>query len=770
MNIRIGTSFGLALLLALGIIATMLALGMFSSSAKVKAAAVPIGHIVNTAVNAPTTPGAVATYTFTFQNPAVVAAGSGQLFVKFDSLITVPPTIGKERITISVSGGGTSNPLIDPTITTDSAGDTVIVITVGDTDPNTAGTQNLGIYTDNAVSGGTNVNNGHVLQFSALAGIKNSTFPSQNAAWVNMSDDGVTYNVTPQEIPVFRYLSMSAGAGARGTVITVTGKGYSSGTTATVFLDNTDVVANTTFALDSGEDVLATSDSTISNGEFTATFSANTNFGVGPNSINAVDGTGTGAGNPAQGARYQSQTFTLIGLITLGSTSASRGGGLAITLSDFTGAGPITAVTIGGILADLTDVGGLAIANGTTSIAVTVPSTTPLGTQLVTVTATTEGAARVANVEVVGLTLIASPSTAVAGQAITVSGSGFTASGHIAAVTVGGVAQERLTNGSAVDSVRMDNSGNLVASFAIPNNDVTRTVGTHILRITDSGNRIGEAVITVPAKTLVLDPSTSKRSSTVSFTGSGYVAGLTVTVNYSGRTVTTVQADGAGAISGFFFVPTLSGIPSANTVAANSAFTSGTDGVQINLTGATTHTVPAAVITIDPVSAASGQTVTVSGTGFPGFVSLSALKIGGVSALPSPAPATDTNGTFTAEALVPELAVGSQSMVATVGVDITGITATTNFTVTATPTTPTVTTANTADVFAAEVTADNLARVWWFDNATQAWSFYDPRPAFAMANTYTTASTGAIVWVNVTAQTTFQGQTLFPGWNLISLQ
>ena len=82
---------------------------------------------------------------------------------------------------------------------------------------------------------------------------------------------------------------------------------------------------------------------------------------------------------------------------------------------------------------------------------------------------------------------------------------------------------------------------------------------------------------------------------------------------------------------------------------------------------------------------------------------------------------------------------------------------------------PPVTTNATADVFADEIASDNLVRVWRFDNATQTWAFFDPRPAFADANTLTEASSGDIVWVNVIEQTTFQGQTLFPGWNLISL-
>ena len=76
---------------------------------------------------------------------------------------------------------------------------------------------------------------------------------------------------------------------------------------------------------------------------------------------------------------------------------------------------------------------------------------------------------------------------------------------------------------------------------------------------------------------------------------------------------------------------------------------------------------------------------------------------------------------------------------------------------------------STEEIFADLIAADALVRVWRFNNADQTWAFYDPRPAFASGNTLTDASSGDIVWVNVSFQQEFQSQTLFPGWNLISL-
>jgi len=140
--------------------------------------------------------------------------------------------------------------------------------------------------------------------------------------------------------------------------------------------------------------------------------------------------------------------------------------------------------------------------------------------------------------------------------------------------------------------------------------------------------------------------------------------------------------------------------------------------------------------------------------------------------LPSPAPSTNgdgviikPDGSLGSLVLVPQLGVGSSSVLLTVG----GITANTSLTIVAAEAVVELATDDTETVFADEITADNLVRVWFFSNADQSWALFDPRPAFAEANDYTTATSGNIVWVNVTAETTFQGATLFAGWNLISL-
>ena len=672
MKARIGTSFGLALLLAIGIIATMLALGMFSLSS-VKAQAVgaitiPVvggtgptaGNAINL-TNVPTTPGAVATFTMSFQNGGELVVGSGQIYVKFDANIGVPSSIEKERITISASGGGVSNPQLDPQVTADNNGNPVIIFTVGDTDPGTAASDNLPAWNTAAADTGggpTNTNSGHILQFSSLAGLTNSVVPdTESSTWVQLSDDGVTYG-TLRTFTVLRWLELSNTGDVNGTVITLTGKAFSSGGTANIWLD-----ANQDGIKDSTESDIGTSDANITGGAFTASITVSSSFAVGPNSINARDGLGlAGSVNAAATPRLGAQLFSKIGSIAVSPTSASRGQTVTVTLNDFGGSptsdGNVTIITFGGAGASLAaalTAGTADYTNTDGEFTVAVPATASLGTQTVTVTTINSSGGlgdvdetRSSNITIIGgFAITASPTTAVANQSITLSGSGFVGGGTVTAnsITIGGVTASH-------SAVTIDDSGNLIVSLSLPagagtaagqdNDGVLRGAGAHEVRVVDSDGRIGIINITVPAKVLTLDTSSSRRASTVNFSGSGYSASTTVTVHHAGTTVATVTADSAGNLpaGSSFTVPSVAGIPSVNTVTA----TIGDPMTGTNRTTTATHSVPGASITVTPTSAASGETITIAGIDFPGAVSLTVLSIGGVSALSLAVEATGLDG------------------------------------------------------------------------------------------------------------------------------
>ena len=183
----------------------------------------------------------------------------------------------------------------------------------------------------------------------------------------------------------------------------------------------------------------------------------------------------------------------------------------------------------------------------------------------------------------------------------------------------------------------------------------------------------------------------------------------------------------------------------------------------------TAHNVPGADITLSADTARGGDTLTITGEAFPAFQPV-VVQVGGLSDIQTGAN-TDGNGNFSTSVLLPALEVGTHLVEVRVGRGTNPTTATKVLTVpeAMAEVTPDVTTNNTEDVFATEIASDNLVRVWMFSNEMQAWSFFDPRPAFAPANTYSQASSGEIVWVNLNEGTTFQGRTLFLGWNLIAL-
>ena len=250
--------------------------------------------------------------------------------------------------------------------------------------------------------------------------------------------------------------------------------------------------------------------------------------------------------------------------------------------------------------------------------------------------------------------------------------------------------------------------------------------------------------------------------STVNATGTGFKAKASITIAYTNSgsdtavTVGTATADALGNWSGSFVVPSTASIPSTNTVTATAA--SGSSKTA-------THKLPGASISADLTSQSTGENFTLSGDSFPSYVSVTTLTVGGIDAKPSPAPATDGDGNFSAAVMVPGLTTGTHAISVTAG----SVTASSSIEVVSTIAAVASASTATADVFADSIAADNLVRVWKFDNSDQSWSFYDPRDAFADANTLTNTATGDIVWVNVTAEETFQDGTLFPGWNLISL-
>jgi len=372
---------------------------------------------------------------------------------------------------------------------------------------------------------------------------------------------------------------------------------------------------------------------------------------------------------------------------------------------------------------------------------------------------------RYTTVNITGAPVTVSPATAVALQEVTVTGTGFTKSGSLATITVGGqtvtyTSSGGLVTSTTIASVETDSSGNFSTSFLIPDSSTTRTSGNHKILVTDSGSLTGEISVTAPGRTISFSTDSSKRGSEVTVTGTGYEAKGSVALTYlSGVTSTTLgsaTADSYGGFTKVVTIPNTPAIPSTNTITG--AITSG--GSQVG-----THKIPASDIAIDVSEQSTGSNVTITGTGFPAYAAVATMTIGGLDVRPTPAPSTDVDGGFTSTVMVPGLTEGNH----TVKVTASSVTGSISLKVIATTAEVIVVSTSTEDVFSDIIAADNLVRVWRFDNSSQEWSFYDPRPAFASANTMDDTASGDIVWTNVTAEAPFQDLTLYPGWNLIAL-
>jgi len=753
MNTRIGKSLGLTLIMFVGVIATMLALGLFGPGKANAAAPTPQAMTAS-----PGSPGDTSSIKISFETDSEIAGNSGELWIAFDAKYGVPATIAKTSISIA-SGqttGGVSNPLIDPTVaeqiaadstSTLASGDTIIKLQLGDTAPNSTSTvEGLSVNVDA---------NDHIVTFATSAGITLPTAASTKEIWLS-KDQGTSWSTTTatadtNAITVVRELTLSSTSGARGKSVTATGKGFTTTGNTTLWIDSDDGAD-----IDTSEYIIA-SDIAVSGGAFTHVFTTDTNFPLSATAINAQGGDGNAV------SASNNPTFTSYGSISLDKSEVARGGSLKVTAKDIT-AGTITAISIGGVATSLPSDKVIDTTGVDESFTVTVAATTPLGKQKIIIDTDNE-ADRYTTVTITGAPVTVSPSTAVANQEVTVTGTGFTKSDGLATVTVGGETATYTSSGgldttTTLASVDTDSSGNFSTSFLIPDSSTTRTAGTHKILVTDDTGLTGEVFVTVPGRTISLSTETSKRGSEVTVTGTGYEAKGTVVLTYTSGTTDTAlgsaTADSYGEFTKVVTVPNTPSIPSTNTITG--AITSGGSKTA-------THKVGASSITVDVSEASTGENVTITGVGFPNYATVATMTIGGLDVRPTPAPSTDVDGGFSSTVMVPGLTEGNH----TVSVTASSVTGSISLKVVATTAAVVAVSTATEDVFADSIAADNLVRVWKFSNADQSWSFYDPREAFAAANTLANTASGDIVWVNVTAEESFQSGTLYPGWNLIAL-
>jgi len=892
MNTRIGTSFGLAMLMLIGALAVMFVMGVLTP----KPASAAIGGI-DVAIT-PATAKSTGQYTITVTGSggATGITGvdvGGTITVTFGSNFTVPSSIAASAIKLKaavVSNSGTGNRLVSAAdVTVDGR---AVTITVPDMDTATS-TGDNGIAASSGATGGN-----FIITFTQAAGIVNpnvaqsayvaaDTKVAKKTLTVKTSASGETTAVTAaSQTAIASFTKFTPSTAARGATLTVTGGGYAATCAdCKIRLNPQATTAPTTGAGGTAFDGSGTIDST-------GVFSGTILLGSGTRSGGYVwveDKTGTD---------YVSTTaFVQKAGATPRSTEAKPGGTVTVDLVDYTNSSAITAgnITISGTAltalssSSATTTGSTGATTTLTPIKFAVPAATQAGTHKVVIT---DAASKSANFDLtVSLrSLTVTPATAVPGQSITISGEGFTKSGTIAAdaltMKAGTVTTTASVNPS--DAIQIDSTGSFsyatrfpileatsgsgvsntivftatdnsssalvgvsdasfkrttksvtlnpttitpggaltvsVAGFTVDNGsqagnnaEFTVTLGTssagtgitltgtstfpigadgtgtgtvtipsdvtavtHYVKVVDNAATVNDnstsntatsnnskiVSTSVPKGSVTADPATASTGNTVTLTGSNFPPNTTAT---------SLTIGGANALPTGGLLTDASGnfsqlieIPAATNGGSLSPGTQIIEATIGQIVGSSTEfSTPNPSITLNPAEAAVEETIVITGTGFNSLGTVDSLLIGSASAIPSPAPRAGRNGDITATVVVPLLNAGTYTVTMS---NASAFSASTTFTAVAAKAAVASTADNTETVFADVIANDdNLVRVWRFSNADQSWAFFDPRPAFEAANTLAKTGAGDIVWVNVIAEEAFQGGTLFPGWNLISL-
>ena len=381
-------------------------------------------------------------------------------------------------------------------------------------------------------------------------------------------------------------------------------------------------------------------------------------------------------------------------------------------------------------------------------------------------------------------TVSVSPKTALPNESVTLLGTGFTPStiaGGAGAfgshqitgngnsvVVVGGTP---LVSPNAVYPINFDIEGNWTASIIIP---ITATVlagGTVIITVRDDQGLFKTAQVFISRPRITLDPESSRINTELTVSGKDFpvsnpasATGNQVAISYAGTLVKLVPGDPSGDFTVTLPVPIGTATGSNNVVRAQV--------VGFEQSATAIHEVLAPTIIVSPINGVPGTVVRITGAGFPPNVLVTNTRASNTNVTSSPPPATDDDGKFVTFFSMPVFSPGVQTITATGG-DVTAVAVFTVLegepVVQALPTpSPS---SMPAEALNALTEGENLVRAWTFDNSSKTWEFFDPRPAFAHANTIETMVPGRIYWLrlNRVQSAPLNGKVvlLVVGWNLV---
>ena len=588
--------------------------------------------------------------------------------------------------------------------------------------------------------------------------------------------------------------------GPRGSAFTLEGKGYADGT-VTVFDGENEII-------DAGE-MLGFANT--EKGAFTLELTARGDPGTSHYAIRTLDGNGV----------YHSVDFPIESAMSFDPERVRSGQELGITVRDWEREHPaLAAITIGGIIAyeatavEYEDCFELAEEGlhtrdqtGTISLRLRVPARLPPGRQnvaafgpdhvsiledgsppakphcshldegdddetrgspigggngVLTVTVSHDPVAS-KPVEVVGRALRVLPRTAARGQKVTIIGSGIDRMEEdgrdIGQISIGGTVVAEDPSDFEVPA-----NGEYALDVTIPDDALD---GTNEVRVVGKDLSIAHGTIVVESPELKVTPGGGRHGASFTVDGRGFVAQGLISVYYgdggdlaSGEELLKVLiADRKGAFTTDATVPLDAELGARYIVTAVAKTGGDRSGGPVRASD--NHTVSAGRVGADAETACPGDTLTVTGQNLPPFATVTWITLGGVQLSPGSRVHTDKAGAFTADARVPHLEAGNQTLqvlvAETVFVDVVEIVG------------PPLT-GPPARVFKELIRAGVLERVWHFENSTQTWSFFDPDPMFAGFNDLPEVRTDDILFIRLTDPRRFRGESLAAGWNAIRLQ
>ncbi len=567
------------------------------------------------------------------------------------------------------------------------------------------------------------------------AGVSN---PSEGGAYpAKITTSANTPELTTNEVTVPRRVVLSEEDGGRGTSVTATGEGFKNGTSLGFFLDKAPLNGRR----DPGEVTLCDVAQVGSDDTGSCTFTVNNPpFGVGDNFVGAVDGRGQGA-NKSATHNDDKQKFELTPTISASPASGNPGDSILVQMYDFPAGSPVTlvdlarqvathgATTPNKVVWGATTTGS----DGSANFRMTVPNWAPQGVLDLQVTA--GGKKDNITITIGGPVVKSTPSTVLANQRINLVGTGFTPNSRVCCgaiegnetvtplMTIGGetIPVGRINDG---DDVRVDSGGNWSASIDLPLTQVTSDEGVREIVVRDSRGRTGDVDVTIPTRTVTIDPPTGRGGTVAVVRGENFPSkndsgdSFNVEITYTssaGDLRVSTTPDASGRFEADITIPRLATIPSTNTVRV--VYEYGENDIPVTTT--VTHQVPEGDLSLSQSSGPPGTVVTVRGQGFRSSTPVTGVEIGDIEIPLSPAPYTTRTGGLDFDIRIPDLDTGVQ----TIEVSISGgTTASIGFTVTAGDAVG----AETPAAVAVASMGENFLRAFYFNNTTKSWSFYDP--------------------------------------------